>query len=151
MIIALFFQFGIFFTVKMKISNFLTSDFGKLLRPINSWIKIILAQNLLIYIYLHCVRRSSWIVITLATLISLHPVKNRTFKIHKCIHSAEVFERFVHFLKCRSLKRYSSFLLIKVVEQLGKYNDCFWLKFAASNCLYMAFTVGFSYRTTPDY
>ena len=32
-------------------------------------IKKILAQNLLIYIGLHCVRRSSWTVTTLATLL----------------------------------------------------------------------------------
>ena len=32
-------------------------------------VKTILAQNLLIYIGLHCVRRSSWPVTTLATLL----------------------------------------------------------------------------------
>ena len=34
-------------------------------------VKKILAQNLLIYIGLHCVRRSSWTVTTLATLIDM--------------------------------------------------------------------------------
>ena len=34
-------------------------------------IKKILARNLLIYIYLHCLRRSSWTITTLATLAAM--------------------------------------------------------------------------------
>ena len=66
-------KFFKYFTCKIKIINFYCSEFCKLLKTISSWkyvvdIKKILVPILLIYIYLHCVRSSSWCATMLATL-----------------------------------------------------------------------------------
>ena len=74
------FQFEVFFySGKIKIIDFLSSSFWKLLRPISSWnlevvcIKKILAKNWPIGICLHSVRRSLWIVSTMSTQMSSSP------------------------------------------------------------------------------
>ena len=60
------------FFMHKKVINFFNPNFW------NFWclevrIKSILARNLLIYLDLHCVRRSSWTVTTLATLLGMFP------------------------------------------------------------------------------
>ena len=60
------------FTWKIKIINFYYSNYwGSEVVGGSCYPKIISAPNLLIYMYLHCVRRLSWSATTLDTLISI--------------------------------------------------------------------------------
>ena len=82
------------FTWKIKIINFYYSNFWwpKVVRS-SCYRKNALVENLLIYIYLHCVRRLSWSATYVATLASrvrkaywyLHMVWVKYVQVFKCI------------------------------------------------------------------
>ena len=82
-----------------------TSEAHKKLEVVR--IKKILVQNLLIYIGLHCVRRSSWTVTTLATLIQVSRLKN-DYQNFTIFGNRNIFEKknaeymviLLHVMKC---------------------------------------------------
>ena len=92
-------KFFKYFTWKIKKINFYCSDFCKLLKTISSLnlevvdIKKILVPNLVIYIYLHCVRRLSWSATYVATLVgrwSKMTEKRRTWFIEISLPKVDV-------------------------------------------------------------
>ena len=138
---------------KTKIVNFKNTDFCKLLKTVSCWkylvdIKKILIPNLLIYIYLHCVRSSLWCATMLATLMKMN--------IHVFIFFAKCPPKWKKTIKKMILLpgRSSSFprdvLLADILLQLLWYSNLLWWIVGCSQGHFLPFFLFFSffYRQT---